>query len=82
MFSKLTHELLRELEGKGYNCLKSTSHWGDESPTYTPIKVDNVNEYLMWGDLHGQLGDNPHFLVISEALTIPEEQLFGFVLDD
>jgi len=80
MFQPITHRLLRDLQEQGYNCLKSAAYWGNKSPTYRPLIVDNVDEYLLNGGLRGQLNDNPHFLVISEALTIPEGQLFGVVL--
>ncbi|WP_262249742.1 hypothetical protein [Parapedobacter soli] len=82
-FVPLTHAILRTLQGRGYNVLKSTSRWGDESPTFIPSKIEgDISEYLLKMDLRGLLNENPHFLVIKEALAIPESQLFGYVWDD
>ena len=75
MFHPLTHILLKKLQNEGYNALRSNSYWGDESPTFIPITV--VGEM---GDYLTELDGEQHFLVIEEALTIPEEQLFGVVL--
>lgn len=82
MFVKITHRVLVKLYMKGYNILKSTSEWGDESPTYRPATVDNIDEYLLKMQLQGELNGNEHFLSISEALDIPEVELFGVVWID
>lgn len=81
MFEPLTHDVLRRMREKGYNVLKSTSKWGAESPTYYPDFIEgDVFDYLMERELERKSNSEDHFLVIDEALTIPEEQLFGVVL--
>lgn len=79
MFVEISHTILRDLQDSGYNILKSTSEWGDESPTYRPGIVSDINDYLLRMQLKGKMTGNEHFLVIAEALKIPEEQLFGVV---
>ncbi len=79
MFVQLTHSVLRDLQEAGYNVLKSTSEWGTVAPTYRPAMIEDVGEYLMNMQLRGKMRGNEHFLVISEALTIPELELFGVV---
>ena len=80
MFVELSHAVLKDLQEAGYNVLKSTSEWGTVSPTFRPAVIEgSVSEYLMRMDLSGELTRNRHFLVISEALTIPEWELFGVV---
>ena len=82
MFVEISHKLLIELADSGYNVLTSTSQWGDESPTYMPGRVENIDEYINCELLRGNMRENQHFLVIAEALEIPEEQLFGVVWVD
>lgn len=79
MFVSLNHAILLELQKQGYNVLKSTSEWGDKSPTYRPAVVNGIDDYLMCMQLRGNMMGDEHFLVISEALTIPEQELFGVV---
>lgn len=82
-FVPLSHSILRILQGRGYNVLKSTSQWGDESPTFMAATIKgDISEYLLKQDLRGMLNSNQHFLVIDEALKIPENDLFGYVWDD
>lgn len=83
MFVEITHTVLKDLQDAGYNVLKSVSNWGSESPTYRPARIEGViSEYLMRMDLGGKIRGDEHFLVISEALTIPEKELFGVVWID
>lgn len=79
MNEPITHQILRELEARGFNLLESDSEWGDENPIYRPTYVENIGEYLMKRELQGTLTGEEHILVIAEALTIPETQLFGSV---
>lgn len=82
MFVPLSHEVLRKLQAKGYNVLKSVSLWGDENPTWRPAKIESdISEYLLRMELQGKMAPNQHFLVISEGLNIPEDQLSGNVLN-
>lgn len=81
MFEPITHDVLRRMREKGYNVLKSNSKWGDESPTFYPDFIEgDIFDYLMERDFAGSSDSEDHFLVIDEALTIPEEELFGVVL--
>lgn len=82
MFVNLNHTVLHDLQSQGYNVLKSTSEWGDKSPTFRPARVEDVNDYLIRMQQQGKMTGNEHFLVINEALTIPEDELFGVVLMD
>lgn len=80
MFVNLDHTVLRELQSQGYNVLKSVNDWDSKSPTFRPAVISgDISEYLMRMELHGKLSGKEHFLVISEALTIPEQELFGVV---
>lgn len=79
MNEPITHQILRELEARGFNLLESDSEWGDENPVYKPTFVENIGEYLISMELQGKLTGEEHILVIAEALTIPEAQLFGEV---
>lgn len=82
-FVPLSHDILRELQDKGYNVLKSVSVWGDESPTYRPARIEgNISEYLLNMQLEDKMAPDQHFLVISEGLEIPNNQLFGYVLNE
>jgi len=65
--------------------LKSTSEWGDKSPTFRPARIEgNISEYLMRMDIQGKIPawNEIHFLVIEEALNIPEQELLGVVWVD
>ncbi len=80
MFVEISHTLLRDLQEQGYNVLKSTSEWGSVAPTFRPAFIEgDISEYLMDMELNGRVSGQEHFLVISEALTIPEKELFGVV---
>ena len=82
MFVEISHAVLRDLQEQGFNVLKSTSEWGTVSPTYRPAVIENMGDYLMNMQIRGKMNGDEHFLVISEALEIPEEQLFGVVWVD
>jgi|GEM_PF-6792451 len=80
MFVNLDHIVLRYLQKHGYNVLKSVSDWESQSPTFRPAIIEgDISEYLIRMELQGKLSGNEHFLVLSEALTIPERELFGVV---
>lgn len=84
-FVPLTHGLLRELGGKGYNLLKSTSKPDEENPTYQPVRIPDVWAYLTELDTSGSIewGNEPRLLVIQDVLdNIREEDLRGVVLID
>lgn len=78
-FVRLTKNVLVDLKRQGYNILTSVNTVDDEDPTYTPVKVDSVWDYL----------DNvtvvpmfePEIIVIDEALeNYSDEMLRGMVL--
>lgn len=62
MFVELSHSVLKDLQKQGYNVLKSTSEWGDESPTFRPAAVADVGEYLLNMQISGNLTGREHFL--------------------
>lgn len=81
MFVALTHRVLNELKGRGYQVLTSVSAWDDDkSPIFWPEKVEGpVGEFILALEFAGKLTGEEHFLVIEEALTIEEDYLIGVV---
>lgn len=86
-FVSLTRSLLLDLKCKGYNILKSNDAEDYRNPTWHPIYVRDVQEYLL------QLNTNirniylkePAIMVIDDALRhVEDEQLGGevFIEDD
>lgn len=54
-------------------------------PTFRPARIEgNISEYLMRMDIQGKIPawNEIHFLVIEEALNIPEQELLGVVWVD
>jgi len=81
MFEPLSHQVLRRLLRKGYNVLKSPSPLGSESPTYYPDRIEgDISSYFNDLAKRNKSYRLDHFLFIDEALQIPEEDLFGYVL--
>ncbi len=72
---KITHDLLRRLQAAGYNVLKSDRRLPDDEAKLSPIKVDDVNEYVNRLDSKEMMD-----LVIEEGLGKNEEELRGFIL--
>lgn len=73
-FVKVTHSVLRELKKQGYNVLKSVNTVADDSPTFTPIYVSDLWNYLE------SLDSEDAAVVIDDALeNIRDEDLVGMV---
>lgn len=72
---KLTHKLLLELKEKGFTILKSEEIASHQSPTYVPLKIDDLWSYVE--SLDGEVG----CLVIQDALAnISDDDLRGSVI--
>ncbi|WP_293925665.1 hypothetical protein [Sphingobacterium sp. UBA6320] len=81
-FIPLTHAVLLDLQLRGYNILTSKNTVDDENPTWYPITVPDIWEYLLQLDCKGSIVplQEPAILVIADALKdIVEEELQGEV---
>ncbi|MEN5085896.1 hypothetical protein ABE426_05460 [Sphingobacterium faecium] len=81
-FVSLTHPVLLDLQLRGYNILTSKNTVDDENPTWYPITVPDVWEYLLQLDCKGSIVplQEPAILVIADAIKdIAEEELQGEV---
>lgn len=76
-FRDLNIELLMDLKLKGYNVLTSVNKVEDKSPSWIPIKVDNVWDYLF--DLDDDPISDRAVLIIDDALAIDFGDLVGQV---
>jgi hypothetical protein len=86
-FASLTRSILLDLQSKGYNILTSKNAIDDENPTWYPISVPNVWDYLLRLDRKTNIlsFQDPAILVIEDALLhIGDEYLEGevFIEDD
>ncbi|MBB2949896.1 hypothetical protein [Sphingobacterium sp. JUb56] len=86
-FATLTRSILLDLQSKGYNILTSKNRIDDENPTWYPISVPNVWDYLLQldGKTKVMSFQEPAVLVIEDALlNVEDEQLDGevFIEDD
>lgn len=82
-FVQLTHEVLRELKGKGYTVLHSPSLLINDNPTWVPVKVDLTELFDLDSEMLARISTpmkELHYLVIDDALqNIREEDLIGSV---
>ncbi|MDH5826721.1 hypothetical protein [Sphingobacterium faecium] len=74
-FVSLTLTVLLDLKSKGYNILTSRNNVGDENPSYYPIKVPDVREYLLRLDCRAMIAafQEPAILVIEDVLNISDD---------
>lgn len=73
-FTKITHEVLRELKKDGYNILETESTSEDDNPKFIPkFKAD------LWGYLES-LDEEQACAVIDDLLSVEEENLKGKVM--
>jgi len=78
-FVRLTKNVLVDLKRQGYNILTSVNTVDDEDPTYTPVKVDSVWDYL--DNVTVVPLSEPEIIVIDEALeNYSDDMLRGMVL--
>lgn len=81
-FVTLNRALLRDLKRKGFNLLKSFASTDTQNPTWQPVRVSDVHEYILqlkYNTGHIYLKNAP-LLVIEEALLhIQDDQLGGEV---
>ncbi|MCS3556171.1 MULTISPECIES: hypothetical protein [unclassified Sphingobacterium] len=81
-FLPLNTSVLLDLKRNGYNILTSKNTVDHESPTWYPLTVFDVNDYLLNLDCKASSApkEEPSILVIDDALkNIDEEQLQGEV---
>ncbi|AIM38319.1 hypothetical protein ACFX5U_16750 [Sphingobacterium sp. SG20118] len=81
-FLPVNYELLRDLHLRGYNILASAQGIDHESPSYYPIQVQDVWDYLVGLDSTLVRGE-PAIIVIEDALkNVQEQQFEGAVFVD
>lgn len=73
-FVRLTRTVLIELKSQGYNILTSVNTVDDEDPTYTPVKVDSVWDYL--DSIKAVPLSEPEIVVIDEAIDKYSDDMF------
>ncbi|MCW2259233.1 MULTISPECIES: hypothetical protein [Sphingobacterium] len=81
-FVPLSRVILLELKRNGYNILTSKNTVDDENPTWYPLTVPDVDDYLLQLDCSGSIvpEEEQVLLVIEDALdNIHEGQLLGEV---
>ena len=81
-FVPLSRVILLELKRNGYNILTSKNTVDDENPTWYPLTVPDVDDYLLQLDCSGSIvpEEGQVLLVIEDALdNIHEGQLQGEV---
>ncbi|GEM64530.1 hypothetical protein D3C87_1585110 [compost metagenome] len=74
-FLPVNYNLLRQLQIRGYNILASAQGIDHENPSYYPIQVNDVWDYLVRLDCTSGIGE-PALIVIDDALRNVEEQHF------
>ncbi|CDT09035.1 MULTISPECIES: hypothetical protein [Sphingobacterium] len=74
-FLPVNYHLLRQLQIRGYNILASAQGIDHENPSYYPIQVTDVWDYLVRIDSTSKVGE-PALIVIDDALRNVEEQHF------
>lgn len=81
-FVPLSQPILLDLKRSGYNILKSKNAVEDKNPTWYPLTVADVNDYLLSLDCKGSIApmQESALLVIEDTLNhIDEVQLQGEV---
>lgn len=82
-FTSLSRSLLVDLKCKGYNLLATYDAINMSNPTWQPLRIRNVQEYLLQLKYNGSNIDlkKPAVLIIDQALNLLEDnQLSGDVL--
>ncbi|EFK55983.1 hypothetical protein [Sphingobacterium spiritivorum] len=64
IFKRVSYQILSELKAKGFNLLVSDHTTSDKTPIYFPLKVENVQSYVL-----------KHFDRASEKLDRASEKL-------
>lgn len=81
-FEPLTRSILLELRHRGYNMLTAKSTETDHNPTWYPLSVPDISDYLLKLDYNLSIDalQQPQILVIEDALMhINDDQLEGEV---
>ncbi|NQD71640.1 hypothetical protein HP439_13000 [Sphingobacterium shayense] len=77
-FVRLTKDVLIKLRLLGFNILRAPMSIEHQDPTWYPLQVENVWEYI--DDLSGVPFEEDNVLVIDDAIdNIREEDLIGSV---
>ncbi len=82
MFVKVTHSVLLMLQEMGYSILKSVSPLRNDNPSFYPLKIKNIDGYLIHKDKMETANKllECHIIVIEDALNYtPNEWLIGQV---
>lgn len=74
-FLPVNHNLLLQLKTKGYNILASAQGIDHDNPSYYPIQVTDVWDYLVHLDCTSGIGE-PALIIIEDALKNTKEQHF------
>ncbi|MGJ1430133.1 hypothetical protein ACR79M_00675 [Sphingobacterium spiritivorum] len=64
IFKRVSYQILSELKAKGFNLLVSDHSTSDQTPIYFPLKVENVQSYVL-----------KHFDRASEKLDLASDKL-------
>lgn len=81
-FLPVNQNLLLQLQIRGYNILASAQGIDHDNPSYYPIQVSDVWDYLIRLDYTSGVGE-PALIVIEDALkNIKEQQFDGAVFVD
>ncbi|QQT26236.1 MULTISPECIES: hypothetical protein [Sphingobacterium] len=82
IFKRVSYQILSELKAKGFNLLVSDHTTSDQTPIYFPIKVENVQSYVVrhFDRASEKLSKTKLMLLIDEAMMkYDEEQVSGVI---